>query len=529
MKKNILTIIGFMLLSLIQAQTKPEILQDYHPTSDSDPRYVNTFMNTLIYNSKDASRGIELQVCDGTVSGTKFLAELSSGTGNTLVKSSVVFNNKLFFSAVLSSGSEEKLFVLSDLSTTPQIFTTKVLGASSFAVIGNKLYFSATTSSGTTGYEPWVTDGTDAGTIMLKDISSGAASSYPHSFTEINGKVVFSSAGQLYTTDGTSLNTVLLKTINATGSSNMGTLIKFNGKVFFTADDGINGSEIWETDGTSSGTSLFKNINPTSGSLPYNYFIYNNEMYFAANNGSNGTQLWKTDGSSSNTNLVKIINNSGSTLFSDFCIYNNKLYFFATDGSTGYELWSTDGTNVGTTMFYDLNPGANSSKSSSIRGQNLISYGGRLFFRATDGSNGDELFSTTGKFTDLKKHKPDVTTSTNPLKSFDHSFQIVNNTLVFQADYNSNNLELWSIKENNVSIYKPEISELIIYPNPANNNIIQIKMSHDDIFKLIDLTGKILLSGNLSYVDSKIDIESIQNGIYVLIIGKQSQKIIINK
>ena len=78
---------------------------------------------------------------------------------------------------------------------------------------------------GVNGYELWKTDGTTEGTILVKDINTGArASSFPRGFTAIDGIV------------------------------------------YFKADDGVNGDEVWKTDGTADGTVMVKDINmATSG------------------------------------------------------------------------------------------------------------------------------------------------------------------------------------------------------------------------------------------------------------------------
>ena len=74
--------------------------------------------------------------------------------------------------------------------------------------------------------ELWKTDGTASGTSMVKDINSGAPSSYP--------------------------------------ASNEYVMVAIGSTLYFAADDGSNGVELWKSDGTSSGTILIKNINSGS-------------------------------------------------------------------------------------------------------------------------------------------------------------------------------------------------------------------------------------------------------------------------
>src|ERR1700722_4302971 len=107
------------------------------------------------------------------------------------------------------------------------------------------------------GRELWVTDGTAAGTSLVKDINPGGYSSYPGDITAIG-----------------------------------------NGKALFSANDGTHGYELWVTDGTAGGTSLVEDINPGSaGSHPYNITaLGDGKALFSANDGTYGYELWVTDG-----------------------------------------------------------------------------------------------------------------------------------------------------------------------------------------------------------------------------------------
>jgi ELWxxDGT repeat protein len=54
----------------------------------------------------------------------------------------------------------------------------------------------------------------------------------------------------------------------------------------------------------------------------------------------------------------------------------------------GVELWRSDGTKAGTTLFQDVNPGAGSSSP-----DNMTLSNGRMFFTASDGTHGFELWA----------------------------------------------------------------------------------------------------------------------------------------
>src|SRR5438876_992683 len=61
----------------------------------------------------------------------------------------------------------------------------------------------------------------------------------------------------------------MVKDINTTaagGSSYPQNLTDVNGTLFFSANDGVNGTELWKSDGTDAGTVMVKDINPGAGS-----------------------------------------------------------------------------------------------------------------------------------------------------------------------------------------------------------------------------------------------------------------------
>ena len=159
------------------------------------------------------------------------------------------------------------------------------------------LYFRA--SDGAHGDELWKSDGTEAGTVMVKDIYPGTTSGSPEELTVANDILFFQARDnnnlyyELWKTDGTEVGTVMVKDINVGWSSYPSDLINVGGTLYFAADDGLNGEELWTSDGTTEGTVLVNDIHLLDGgSVPGWLTRVNDLLYFSADDGIYGSELW---------------------------------------------------------------------------------------------------------------------------------------------------------------------------------------------------------------------------------------------
>jgi ELWxxDGT repeat protein len=134
--------------------------------------------------------------------------------------------------------------------------------------------------------------------------------------------------------------------------------------------------------------------------------------------------------------LVKDINpGSGWSSSYNFTLFGGYLYFSATDGMNGGELWRTDGTSAGTTLVKDINPGSSWSSPS-----NFTLFGGYLYFSANDGMNGSELWRTDGTAAGTTLVKDIYAGSGN---SSPGSLQVLGAHLYFSASDARSGWELW--------------------------------------------------------------------------------------
>ena len=261
---------------------------------------------------------------------------------------------------------------------------------------------------------------------------------------------------------------VLVKDINPgignysfADSSDPDSLLEFNGRLFFTADDGVNGKELWVSDGTAKGTQLLLDINPGTrddgsaySSNASGFTEFNDKLFFSADDGENGKELWVSDGTAKGTQLLLDINpgtrDDGFAYSSNafgFTEFNDKLFFSADDGENGKELWISDGTAKGTQLLLDINPGTRDDGSAnSSDASDFTKFNDKLFFTADDGENGKELWVSDGtsKGTQLLLDiNPTTSGDGFANSSFASGFTEFNDKLFFTADDGENGNELW--------------------------------------------------------------------------------------
>lgn len=343
--------------------------------------------------------------------------------------------------------------------------------------MGGKLFFSA--DDGIHGRELWTSDGLPGAThtFMVKDINPGQTGSNPLYLTVVGNQLFFSADDGLHGQElwvSNSQGTQIVRDINLgpTGS-NPTELIAFQGLLYFAADDGIHGRELWRSDGTDTvaGTALVRDINPgpadsnptslTTANVVRTIIVAGRprrvitpRLFFSANDGLHGAELWSTDGVI--TRLARDIRPGpqGSNPFNLTAVNTNIalgggfLFFGANDGFVGNELWISNGLGVNR-LVRDINTGPASSLSPS-QTTLMTQFKGQLFFTATDGFLGRELWQSNGTFAGTRLVKDinpgqassNPTSQQLPLPQF--RSLIVNGMLFFGANDGFFGGELWA-------------------------------------------------------------------------------------
>ena len=186
-----------------------------------------------------------------------------------------------------------------------------------FFMFEGEMYFAAEANDGSNalGVELFKTDGTQAGTVLVKDIRPGGddSESPDDSYmtpTIFNGEMYFSAYNgtnaELWKTDGTTAGTVVAVS-NPTdpGDNIQAPAVEINGKLFMDFETAEAGKEYYVTDGTEAGTTLLKDINVGTeysvcqGSC-VQPVLFDNHVFFVAYDGTTNA-LWATDGTPEGT------------------------------------------------------------------------------------------------------------------------------------------------------------------------------------------------------------------------------------
>ncbi|HAK97580.1 MAG TPA: hypothetical protein DCM87_21960 [Planctomycetes bacterium] len=309
--------------------------------------------------------------------------------------------------------------------------------------LGAACVFSAGAAGVETGCELWASDGTPAGTRLLRDVNPGTASSDPYLLGAWGGRVFFRAddgvhGKELWATDGTPAGTRLVLDIAPGGADSFPhDMCALGDRFFFQADDGVHGIELWASDGTEAGTRLVRDLvpGPNGHRIQFQAVLDDRAFFYAGGDDdwalwvSDGTEagttflharvlervqaavlggrvffvtpsewqdaeeLWVTDGTPAGTSFLHAAWTRVTYLKfeHDLHVCGERLFFAGLDAAHGAELWSTDGTAAGTNPVREIMPGEGGSAP-----RFLASAGGRTLFVADDGDHGLQPWVTDG-------------------------------------------------------------------------------------------------------------------------------------
>jgi ELWxxDGT repeat protein len=283
-----------------------------------------------------------------------------------------------------------------------------------FLALGNRACFVADTAEG--GAEPWVTDGTAAGTFRLRDLDAGQGNGSAQLICEFQGKALFSfgpAAASLALSDGTTAGTVRVPDL---GLPSAGIVRLGNGRLLANA-----GSVTYATDLTAAGTTVIPGLREFAEGI-----MIGGISYGSCRTANNTYELWATDGTAAGSHPIAALPTTGRP--AAFTSWNGRIYFqegaalgpmwiASTDGVSGY----TRHVQMGTVLWpATLRMFVSGSRLVFQQGgeltvsdlatagplavpchgvSELVEHAGSLYFRAASVASGSELWTTDGTVT----------------------------------------------------------------------------------------------------------------------------------
>ena len=169
------------------------------------------------------------------------------------------------------------------------------------AVAGDLLYFAPSTTATSS---LWASDGTVDGTQLIRDFSTGETPLVIHSIQAIGAKayVTLSDGSgdvspnrlELWESNGSPAGTMLVKTMSAgSGATAPDNVADLNLQLFFVLGSCTTGQEIWASNGTGDGTVLLTDDVPNFGNRCLDNLTHaGSNLFFAAKDARHGEELW---------------------------------------------------------------------------------------------------------------------------------------------------------------------------------------------------------------------------------------------
>jgi ELWxxDGT repeat protein len=265
--------------------------------------------NLVLFSGNNGTDGLEPWVSDGTTAGTQQLGDFTPGTLGSYPTRAIAFGAQAIelltnppAGVAVTDGTPAGTRRIATLAQVPQTFSSAPVAARQ----GSLVYF---TGAATTGdFELWVTDGSDAGTRLVKDVNPGD------------------------------------------GGAGIQAISPLSNGVFFMASDGTGVLEPWFSDGSAGGTQRLLALNPDGGTVSSQQVgpLGDGGVLFVLRNPSSAEELWVTFGSASNTRKVFSwsVEPDSSEPFQLFSVDGGVAFFGLRDGIIAF--FTSDGTAAGT-------------------------------------------------------------------------------------------------------------------------------------------------------------------------------------
>jgi ELWxxDGT repeat protein len=331
-------------------------------TADQYPSYPNTFYEIngkVLFNATDGENGQELWRTDGTTAGTSifkaFYAGPYGGVGRSFKDNGFVYYDF------------EPTYWKTDGTTIDSIRAN----TAEYQTVKNRFKAGTTAPNltvGTTKYQTYYSGYNACGRGCPYIVNGGIQ------------RIV-----------GTDTAFVFSFNFTGNGPEAIKSLQPFGNKFYFTFTQSTPSAArgaLWVSDGTAAGTTIIAKF----VERPSDITLINGKMYFTADDGTNGTALWSSDGTTAGTTVVAYFKTATYVpqypFVNQFYVQGNSLYFLVSRRFTGDSatLWSH---RIGSNSMGKI---ADFNTVSSITGNNNVLFNGALYLPQTNPQVGTELF-----------------------------------------------------------------------------------------------------------------------------------------
>lgn len=358
---------------------------------DSASPHLTELDGRVFYLGTDGVHGVELWSTDGTTEGTSLVRDVNPGYRNAFAYDAdldylpyfVAAEPLLYFVATdgvhgyelwQTDGTAEGTVLVEDLAPGPaDFFPVRCCDDVFFGALPGRIVFSASDRG------LWMADGTGTATRLL----SPSEARFPGQGFAADTSLFFVATSddlgqELWRTDGTAAGTTVVKDIRAGAAGSDPILRRFkDGLLYFLANDG-GGRELWRSDGTDAGTFVLRDIADVERGLSPRYLTPHDRSLFFTGTTRDGAAVFRTD----DTGETRAIAGPFDDRFfggepRNLASIGSNVFFAANDRVHGQEPWISDGSAGGPRLLADIFPGRRGSEPTSF-----TDFGGVAFFLA---------------------------------------------------------------------------------------------------------------------------------------------------
>lgn len=314
----------------------------------------------------DGSFGRELWCSDGTLEGTRMVRDLIPGFRGlanqflklvgTLGSQSVLQIDHPDSGAELYLSDCDSLTLIKDLNASGS-----GVGDGGGVVSGGRIVFAG--NDGNTGVEPWISDGSAAGTHLLSELTPGPNGSAPYDFRAgANGTVWFaacptSSLCRIYRLDVATETLLAIANTEVDNAADLTLVAALGERLMAWRRDPSIGIEPLAVDGTT--VTTLGDLNPGSEDSRYasgHAIMADGTLLFGARLSSSAAALMKTDGTPAGTQEVWRAPGAGQSVVYQIegpiqfpALTGARVVFQASDGVSSH-VYQSDGSPSGTAL-----------------------------------------------------------------------------------------------------------------------------------------------------------------------------------